>query len=246
MIDGMQLKGSDYLWQGYMRPLEDDPEFFTPDRQAACTREEMLNLFRADDGSDPMPALDLHLAQARQYGADMLALDLTPQEVVRQANTSSRPLKTFLGMLDHIGGYKEDPLRKKSGLLALILNQRPEMYLSLNEEEWVTPVIDYHAMRTCLRTGLVKVVDHELREKLVHRQLLAPDEEWAVRYPAYLAMEQVSARSGKSMGAVDWFFFNSRKRCPEMTEPECEKCQFDPICTKAKDLFQPVIRTTFY
>lgn len=245
-IDGMQLKGSDYLWQGYMRALNTDPGFFTPERQASCSLDEMLDLFRADDSRDPMPALELHLAQARHYGADMLANDLTPQEIVRQANASTRPLKTFFTMLDHIGGYKEDPLRKKSGLLALILNQRPEMFLSLKEDDWVTPVIDYHAMRTCLRTGLVKVLDRELHKKLKGRQLLAPDEEWAVRYPAYLAMEQVSARSGRSMGAVDWFFFNSRKRCPEMTEPECEKCQFDPICAKEKELFQPVIRTTFY
>jgi hypothetical protein len=45
---------------------------------------------------------------------------------------------------------------------------------------------------------------------------------------------------------VDWFFFNSRRRCPEMTEPICEHCQVDPICAHRKELFQPVIRTTFY
>ena len=245
-IDGVELKGSDYLWQGYMRPLEADPEFFTPERQANHTHEEMLKLFRADDGSDPMPALELHLEQALKYGQDMLALKLTPQEVIRQAQSSAKPLKTFFELLDHIGGYKEDPLRKKSGLLALILNQRPDVYLTIGEDERVTPVIDYHSMRSCLRVGLVDVVDEELRKKLVGRQVLLPSEEWDVRHPAYDAIEQVAASSGKSMGAVDWFFFNSRKRCPEMTEPICENCQVDPICAHRKDLFQPVIRTTFY
>jgi hypothetical protein len=245
-IDGVEQKGSDYLWQGYLRPLEDDPDFFNPERQANISQAEMLDLFRADDGSDPMPALDLHLAQARQYGQDMLALNLTPQEVVRQAQSSAKPLQTFFETLDHIGGYKEDPLRKKSGLLALILNQRPEGYLSFGEDAGVTPVIDYHAMRACLRVGLVDVVDGELRSKLAGRRVLTPGEEWAVRYAAYNAMEQVAASSGKSMGAVDWFFFNSRKRCPEMTEPDCQRCQVDSICAHRKELFQPVIRTTFY
>jgi hypothetical protein len=73
-----------------------------------------------------------------------------------------------------------------------------------------------------------------------------PDEEWAVRYAAYIAIEQVADISGKSAGAVDWFFFNSRKRCPEMTKPICEECQIDPICAHQKELFQPVMRTTFY
>jgi sugar/nucleoside kinase (ribokinase family) len=245
-IDGVELKGSDYLWQGYLRSLEDDPEFFTPQRQANHTQTEMENLFRADDGTVPMPALELHLAQARQYGQDMLTLKLTPHEVVRQAQASAKPLKTFFELLDHIGGYKEDPLRKKPGLLALILNQRPEVFFPIEEDERVTPVIDYHEMRACLRVGLVDVVDGKLWEKLVNRQVLMPDEEWAVRYAAYIAIEQVADISGKSAGAVDWFFFNSRKRCPEMTEPICEECQIDPICAHQKELFQPVMRTTFY
>jgi hypothetical protein len=245
-INSGKQKGSDYLWQAYIRPLEDDPGFFTAERQANLTRTEMLNLFRADDGTDPMPALELHLAQARQYGHDMLALKLTPGEVVKQAQTSSRPLQTFFELLDHIGGYKEDPLRKKPGLLALILNQRPEVFLSVGTNERVSPVIDYHAMRSCLRVGLIDVIDRELRKKLVGRQVLLSAEEWAVRHAAYIAIEQVVASSGKSMGAVDWYFFNARKRCPEMTEPGCQRCQVDPVCVHRKDLFQPVLRTTFY
>jgi sugar/nucleoside kinase (ribokinase family) len=245
-IDGVQQKGSDYLWQAYLRTLKDDPEFFSAERQANLTRTEMLDLFRADDGSDPLPALDLHLSQARQYGRDMLALNLTPRQVLKQARSSPTPLKTFFEVLDQIGGYKEDPLRKKSGLLAFILHQRPEVFLTLGEDEEVTPVIDYHAMRSCLRIGLVEVVDGELRGKLIRRQVLLPDEEQAVRYAAYLAIDQVTARSGKSMGAVDWFFFNSRKRCPEMSEPDCQHCPVDPICAHEKELFQPVLRTTFY
>jgi hypothetical protein len=41
-------------------------------------------------------------------------------------------------------------------------------------------------------------------------------------------------------------FGNARKRCPEMTEPECESCPFDPVCAHRKAFFQPILRTTFY
>ena len=245
-INGMKRKGSSYLYETYLRPLDEDPDFYTPRRQANQTRAEMVNLFRADDGTDPMPALDLHLDQAHGYGQDMLALGLTPEEVIQQARASSKPLKTFTELLDMIGGYKEDPLRKKTGLLALTLDQRPEAFLSPGKDEQIWPVIDYHVMRSCLRIGLVEVIDRELREKLADREILAPADEWAVRYPAYLAIEGIVSSSGKSMGAVDWFFFNSRKRCPEMTEPECEYCPVDPVCAHLKELFQPVLRTTFY
>ncbi|HIP70937.1 MAG TPA: hypothetical protein EYH05_06030 [Anaerolineae bacterium] len=72
----------------------------------------MLALYRADDGSDPMPALDLHWQMAREYGRDLQTLQLTPQAIIQQARESERPLQTFLQILDHVGGYKEDPLRK--------------------------------------------------------------------------------------------------------------------------------------
>jgi len=244
-VDGEERKGAFYLFRAYLRWLENDPEMLTPARQADLTRADMLTVLRADDGTDPMPALDLHLDLARQYGRDMLALDLTPLTMLRHVSASASPLRSLLQILDHVGGYKEDPLRKKAGLLAIILQQRPEVFLANGEEE-VPPVVDYHVMRSCLRTGLIDVTDDELEAKLVGRELLSADEEWAVRTAAHMAIEQVVEKSGKSMGAVDWFFFQARQRCPEMSEPQCDLCAVDPVCEHRKKLFQPVRRTTYY
>lgn len=246
-INGAPRKGSSYLFQTILRALQNDPDCFTPARQASLTRADMLALYRADDGSDPMPALDLHWQMAQGYGRDLQALHLTPQIIIQQAKEEGeRPLQTFLQLLDHIGGYKEDPLRKKSSLLAVILNQRPEQFLPFGPGEQVAPIIDYHLMRSCLRAGLIDVLDDTLHQKLAARQVIPPADEWVVRYAAYQAIEQVTALSGKSMGAVDWFFFNARRRCPEMTDPLCEQCPIDPACVHRKELFQPVLRTTFY
>ena len=245
-LEGAVHKGSDYLWRAWLRPLGSDPGFYTPARQAALTAADLEALFRADDGAMPMPALDLHLAQAQAYGRDMLALALSPAALVAAANRAPRPLAAFLAGLDHVGGYKEDPLRKKAGLLALILAQRPERWLHPGPAEVFPPVIDYHLMRSCLRIGLVEVLDAGLAEALIGRRQVTPDQEWAVRLAAYRAVEALARRSGRSMGAVDWFFFNARRRCPEMTEPECSRCPVDPVCAHRKELFQPVVRTVFY
>ncbi len=244
-IDKEERKGAFYLFRAYLRWLENDPEFLTPARQAELTEADMLAVLRADDGTDPMPALELHVALARQYGRDMLELDLTPQSIMKQANESAAPLRTLFEILDHVGGYKEDPLRKKAALLAIILQQRPEAFLNSGENE-IPPVVDYHVMRSCLRTGLIDVADDQLAAKLVARQLLSASEEWAVRIATHDAIEQVVIKSGKSMGAVDWFFFQGRKRCPEMSEPQCNTCAIDPACAHRKELFQPVRRTTYY
>jgi hypothetical protein len=246
-IGGVERKGSDYLWAAFTRRLERDAEFCSPERQAKLTQDELLDAFRSDHGEDPMPALDLHLKQAQQYGRDMLALQLTPQAVLDRSLTSAQPLRTFLETIDQIGGYKEDPLRKKSQLLAMILHDRPEMFLPLGEAERITPIIDYHLMRSCLRVGLIEVRDGELETRLTRRQIVSPTDEWAIRYPAYLALEGLVRASGMGPSAVDAFLFtNARQRCPEMTKPECQSCGLDPVCAHRKEFFQPVLRTTFY
>jgi len=246
-IDGKPFKGSSYLFKAWTRMADRDPDFFTPARQAKLTVKELKDVFRADDGSDPMPAVELHAAIANQYGRDMLAMGLSAEEFVRKAQASETPLLTFTRMLDHIGGYKEDPIRKKANLLVVCLTQRPEAFFKLSPGEQVEPVVDYHCMRACLRQGLIDVLDEELAAKLKSRALLTPDEEWAVRYAAWLIQFDVERLSGKPIGAVDWFFFSyTRSHCPEMTDPVCAECAMDPVCARRKVFFQPVIRTTFY
>lgn len=246
-LDGDKLKGSAYLFRAYLRPLKEEIAFYTPKRQADLSQGEMARLFRADNGSDPMPAFDLHLEMANHYGRDMLATGNTPQLILEKAQKSGTPSRTFLHELDQISGYKEDPLRKKSNLLALVLNQRPEGFLTFGKDENVPPVIDYHTMRACLRMGLIDVLDKEVKKTIAGRKIVTADEEWAVRYACYLAVEEVVRISGKGLGAVDWFFFNySRQHCPEMSDPVCVECAVNAVCKHRKELFQPVLRTTFY
>lgn len=245
-IDGAVRKGSDYLWRAWLRPLDSDPGLYTPERQAALSEAELADLLRADDGAMPMPAFELHLAQAQAYGRDLLALAWSPHDLVAQANAADRPAAALLALLDRVGGYQEDPLRKKSGLLALILAQRPERWLRVAPDERFPPVIDYHLMRSCLRTGLIDVLDPALAQTLVERRVIDPAGEWAVRLAAYEAVQALAEQSGRSMGAIDWFFFNARRRCPELSEPECAVCAVEPVCAQRKTLFQPVLRTVFY
>lgn len=245
-IDGAHRKGSDYLWHAMLRAYTDTPELFSSTGQYSMTSRRLRIILRADDGTDPMPARRMRLQQARAYGYDMLSIGLSPSDIVARANCSHKPLLSFLTGLDHIGGYKEDVLRKKSVLLALILSERPEKFLRIGADESLPPIIDYHLMRSCLRVGLVDVLDTSLRRSLVERRLIPAADEWAIRSASHDALMQLVELSGKSMAAVDWFFFNARRRCPEMHVPDCSSCSLDLVCAHKKELFQPVLRTAFY
>jgi hypothetical protein len=244
-LDGEERKGAFYLFRAYCRWLEKDPEMLSPAAQAKLGRADLLEVLRDDKGDHPVPAIDLHLSLAQDYGRDMLALGYTPNLLLEKVNASAEPMNALLAELDRIGGYKEDPLRKKAALLAIILQQRPEAFLRADGQD-APPIVDYHVMRSCLRTGLIDVRDADLQARLEGRMLLSAADEWAVRTAAFAAVELLVASSGKSMGAVDWFLFQARQRCPEMSEPMCASCPVDPVCLHRKTLFQPVRRTSFY
>jgi len=246
-MDGKALKGSAYMAKAYLRVLDTDSQFYSPARQTIIQKDELLKIFRSDSGHNPIPAFDLHLRLANKFGQDMLALDLSPLEVVNRVNAKKKPLRAFLQMLDTISGYKEDPLSKKANLLAMILIQRPESFLSIGSNENLLPIVDYHCMRVCLRLGLIDVINSSLSRKLIYRQLVTTDEEWAVRLAAYQIQPLIKEISGKSIGAINQFFFKyMRSRCHEMISPECNGCITDQVCLRRKQYFQPVLRTTNY
>ncbi len=245
-IDGKTLKGSDFLLSAFFRVLESDPGFFHINRQANLSIEELESVLEDDYGICPVPALDLHLSEARAYGRDMLQLGVTPREILKRAKGSKKPLDEFLRFLWQVGGYKDDPLQKKSVLLAYILVNRPERFLRPANGETLPPCIDYHLMRSALRTGIVSVADPALRRQLIDRRRVCDADECAIRSSVYEAIRMIADISGVDMVSVDQFFFQMRRGCPEMSEPECERCILETVCARDTHLFQPVIRTTYY
>jgi ribokinase len=245
-LDGWDRKGSDYLWAAYQRWARRDPDAMTTPRQAGLTGAALAAALADDRGHQPLPVPVLALEAARAYGTSMVDAGWTPAELVGAANTSAHPTAALLRLLDHVGGYREDPLRKKSALLAVILRQRPEQWLRTVDGDDVPPIVDYHVQRTCLRTGMVTVTDAGLRARIEQRRFVDAAEEDAVRRAAFAAVGALATRSRRSMGAVDWFCFQMRHRCPEMTVPDCRLCPADPVCGHHLHLFQPVFRTTAY
>lgn len=246
-IDGTLRKGSDYLWAAYRRWAADDPRIAAPHRQAALTPDEWRNAVSDDDGRDPFPRPDLCVGLAKAFGTTLVDLGLQADDIVGAAASAERPMRTLLTLLGHVGGYREDPFRKKSALLGVILRQRPEQWLPVGPpDDDAPPIVDYHVQRAALRTGMVTVDDPSLAAAIARRRVVPPDAEAAVRAATADAVARLCRRSGRDTGTVDWFLFSMRNHCPEATEPDCAGCPADAACAHRTDLFQPVLRTTAY
>lgn len=244
-IDGEAYKGSEFLWKTWLRAAAEIPDFLSPRHQSELGREELEHVFRTDDGPGTLPMLDSHLELARAFGRDLLTLGVTPAELVRTANESPNALATFLGTCSRLGGYDADPLNKKASLLAIILKNRPERFLQVNDGD-LRPIVDYHIQRTFLRTGMVKVEHAALESALADRRFVDSRTEEEIRRTVYRAVELLADASGKDVAAIDFFFFSFRKLCHEVGEPDCGRCRVAKTCARNAHLFQPVFRTTFY
>ena len=245
LIGGGPRKGSDFVWCAGLRALLRAPERLAPAWWARATEAEIGDFFAEDDGVVRIPWMTDRISLGRGYGEWFLDRGQTPRDLLSEANASPRPIASLLGHLTEIPGYAEDRLRKKAMLLAFILTRRPEQFLDARDPDSLGPVVDYHVMRTALRTGLIEA-DAGLDQRLVARTLLSEGEEGDVRSATYEAMNELHRASGASHPALDALFFAARRKCPEVGEPECGSCLLDPVCAHRKDLFQPVFATTAY
>ena len=245
-VDGKAWKGSDYLVRCLMRAWQRDRDFFNPARLSDLDPVSWDGLFVDDSGRNPLPMWREHLEICVTYSRWFRKQSTTPAEIIRQSNADGKPLHKFLDLAGQIPGYREDRLRKKLMLLAVILENRPEHFLRVTDPESYEPIIDYHLQRSALRTGLVRVTDPAFREQLEARKRVSPSQENLIRKSVYDAIKRLVDRSGLSVAAVDYFFFTNRTRCPEMSEPDCPACPVKSICTKHTRLFQPVYRTVDY
>ncbi len=242
-VDGVPLKGSDFIWRMGKRMMDETPEFFSPSFQKNLTADRLNDLWKSDCGICPLPNALLHLALLNGYGEDMERLGPTPAAMVERARRTNSACTFLSDTLSRVRGYAEDPLRKKINMLLMILQNRPEKFLP---KEDIPPIVDYHVMRLSLRTGIVSVDSPDLAARLLRREFVTAAEETAIRRNVFDAIERIKKEAGVGTAEIDWLFFSGRKWCPEMETPNCPACQLSPYCEKRTDLFQPVFRTTAY
>ena len=246
-LDGERYKGSDFIWAAFARAAREDPNALSFDRMAKQD-DLFAKICRADDGTCPVPDLAthqaLHMAHAtsmlRQFPGGYTAL-------LEHANSSANPVATLLSALSGLPGYSSDPLAKKANLLAVILAARPERFLDARDPENIAPIVDYHMMRLCLRTGLVGVQDPDLERRLSERVWVDTVEELAIRQATGRAILRLVEDTTCTVADIDGLFFRlGRTVCLETSEPNCSACPLETACAKHTRRFQPVYRTQAY
>jgi hypothetical protein len=247
VIDGKRYKGSDFIWAAFARAAKEDPKQLTPERMSMDSGL-FERICTADNGRCPVPQLELH-ASLHAAHANMMMRHWKNgyKAMLSHANAQPKPIAALLESLKKLPGYMADPLAKKANLLAIILAARPEGFLEPRDPESIVPIVDYHMMRLCLRTGLVTIKDPELRRRIIARQWVDNTEELAIRQATGRAILALARQTNLSIAAIDGLFFQlGRQVCLETEPARCTDCPLTKDCAKDTALFQPVFRTSAY
>lgn len=141
----------------------------------------------------------------------------------------------FFDCVNDLSVFCEDPLKKKSNLLAhLIIRAK---IVKITDEENLEPAIDYHIMRVYLRTGRIKISDKKTCDRLRENATYTLDEITELRQSVRCAMKLMCKQYSQSMATlsfVDWIL--GREYCDRMT-PLCKfgqkSCPVKSLCSSA-------------
>ncbi len=192
-VNGVNLHGAELMWALAKKRFTEDPAFFEPERLAHVDAEQISELFQIDtpepvqiSGAEERAELLRDCAQklvAKFEGSILNLISRSGEWMIRQNG------KGFLQQLGVFSAY-EDPLSKKSFLLAKFLERRG--LLRIRDPENLHVPVDNVLQRVALRAGLVQLKDEDLDKKVRQGLTVTDEEEMKIRKQTMAAFDAVA------------------------------------------------------
>lgn len=222
VIEGRPLRGWDYLYACAERAYRSDPHFFTAERLWRLSPQDLKGIF-SDQGDPSTSTLDrigerLHLL--REAAASLLQWYQGDVWVLYERSGGCVGGGTgLLNLLAQFEAYR-DPLKKKSYLLLMILSTS-KIWVLQDLERLRFPV-DNHLIRVALRTGMIRVEEQRLQERLKGEGEITSAEEQALRQAAQQAGDLLLRASRRTVFELDTILWHIGRSCCFSEHP--------PIC----------------
>lgn len=234
-IQGHYYRGSDFLLQLMLALARGQPEVLEPASLSHLTLDDFLSWFsRFGEGRLPRrPAERVRLLR----DTALRLIEHYNGRVSELLSACGNRIGGPGGLRERLASFKafSDPLAKKTMVFAILACL--EGLWEPEDPESITVGVDYHLQRVALRTGMVKVLDPTLRQKLVKRQFVTQGEHQAIRSACLEAFSILSACSGLSQLELDQIFWHLGRNCCQVRLPACAQegpCWRPVECTLIK------------
>lgn len=238
--------GADLLYRLGSLKYREDPEFFSPERMAKITSDEVSEWLRTPSGEtvwDPEVRAEL----LRDAGKKLLKFfEGSILELVRASEGYIRhPTAHGLGNLLKVFKAYSDPVEKKLFLFTKFTIRRN--LVKVVDVHNIEVPVDNHLTRVALRLKLVKL-DEELTRKIFSKAEFTHREDIELRMAVRSAYRYASRLASIRPDLLDdflWIF--GRKYCTRET-PACERsgvCHLSSVCASYRKAAQVVEHNYF-
>jgi hypothetical protein len=213
VIEGRPLRGWDYLYDCAERASRRDSDLFTAERMWQINPEALKRVFsdQLDPHTSTLDRVEERLHLLREAAASLIHWYRGDVWGLYERSGSSLSGETgLLNLLSQFEAYR-DPLHKKAYLLLMIL--WASKIWSLKDLETLRFPVDNHLMRVALRTGMIRVEDEGLQERLKRGGEVETREEQVIRQAVQQAGEVLVQASGRTVFELDTILWQIGRSC---------------------------------
>jgi len=239
VVEGERFHGADLLYRLGRLMLDRDPGFFSPERLARATVEDVRRwLCRGgvcppDPGARAALLRDLGSRLQSLYGGSAFRLLEEARGMLHTWDPAAPGLVERLRVFE---AYS-DPVEKKPMLLAKFLERRGLLEIC---DPWNKRVpVDNHLTRIALRLGLVEL-EPSLQRKVEEQAEATPWEDLLIRTAVREAWHLVASRAGVDEFILDDLLWTMGRKLCVHGQPRCTGCQGHWMCTQSGCILRSV------
>jgi len=226
-VGGEWLHGSEYFFAAMKQKTRECPDLFDPHTLAETSTSRIGSLLlRIGDNPNDFSKRASERAEILRDTAQELVLHYEGQ-VSNLFNNCDGFLirddsKGLVQLMQRFKGYA-DPHFKK-GFVFLKFVTKLGFFEPVDEQNLYVP-IDYHVMRVALRTGVIEIIDGNLKHRLTNKIPSKAEDDFQIREAAKNALKTIEETSNFDAFDLDDIFWNiGRSHCHYSHAPMCYTC----------------------
>jgi hypothetical protein len=236
-------RGSDLLYRLGMVKYFEDPGFFSPERLAEISVDDVKKWLSVREATPPDP--EIRALLLRDLGHKLIKLyNSSVLRLIQAANSRVHGSLEAPGLAENLKVFRayEDPVEKKVMLLAKFLVARG-LFKPVDE---LDVAVDNHLSRVAYRLGLV-MISGPLWLKIKNSVEVSAEEDLILRFTVKRAYRYVASKSGLSTTVIDDSFWTmGRRTCTRDYTPQCERCLFKGYCRARRNTAFMVNEHVYY
>lgn len=224
IINGLYLRGWDYLCAKFYNTVKDDNSLVYPEKLSEIKSTDIIDILEDDNGNLNISDSEGRARLLRDIGKKMLKFNYSSVEDIYKKSKGyliGIHGSGLLKKLSYFDAYSDPVMKKSLFFLSLMKNH---LYWKYKDDAKLGPPVDYHEMRGHLRFGTIRVNDENLHNKILKNELISEVEDIQIRQAVFDAIILISNKTNNSSSVLHYFFWNLFRNCCKRVEAHCNKC----------------------